>query len=77
MFARARRLARSRVQASRSVWRAISCTMLILAAMVCIASTALFTAAPPRHPGGLAGDLLGLGRIVGVLLDVAGHFLNR
>ena len=32
--------------ASRSVWRAISCTMVIFSAMVCIASTARPTASP-------------------------------
>ena len=32
--------------ASRSVWRAISCTIMIFSAIVCIAATALPTASP-------------------------------
>ncbi len=40
----ARAASTAALSASRSVWRAISCTMLILAAIVCIPSTALPTA---------------------------------
>ena len=42
----ARAASTAALRASRSVWRAISCTMLIFWAMVCMASTALPTAMP-------------------------------
>jgi hypothetical protein len=52
--------------------------MPIFSAIVRMASTARVTASPGFGVlGRLAGDLFGLGGVVGVLLDVGGHLFHR
>ncbi len=67
---------RQRSRARRSVWRAISCTMVIFSAMVCVAARrrGRQRCPRPRRPWPTGGRCRSVSTGVGgVLLDVGGH----